>query len=190
MSMILAPPSHCGSCVTCATAKRRYDLRLPQCSRCLTRATDCSYSNEPLSSPSLTTPMNPPATQLSGAHNGDSRAYLVTNVRSYPAMFVFRGRTPFIHSRLYHDALPKMMQNAFAICALNLTMTDTNKLAVFHIMEAKVAELIHKSNEATWPIAENLAGVQALILVHIIQLFDGDIRQRALAEQNEVILVD
>lgn len=104
-------------------------------------------------------------------------------------MVIFQSKTPFIHSRLYHSALPKMMQDAFAIYALDLTMTETNKLAVFHIMEAKVAELIHKSNEATWPIADNLAGVQALILVHIIQLFDGDIRQRALAEQNEVILV-
>ncbi len=70
-----------------------------------------------------------------------------------------------------------------------MKMTENNKLTVFHIMEAKVAELIYESNEASWSIAENLAGVQALILVQIIQLFDGDIRQRHLAEQNEVVLV-
>ena len=243
MSMILAPPSHRRSCLTCATAKRRCDLRLPQCSRCLSRATHCSYANEPLSSPSkphvggtsplrvipgdgrktpldlpsdgllsdidfasilmpnvvdqwsssttsgLPTPMKPPAAQISGAHNGDSMAYLVTNVKTYPAMFVFQGMTPFIHSRLYHGGLSKMMQDAFAICAVYLTLTETNRLAVFHIMEAKVAELIHESNEASWSTTENLTGVQALILVHIIQLFDGDIRQRALAEQNEAVLV-
>lgn len=243
MSTILAPPSHRRSCSTCATAKRRCDLRLPQCSRCLSRATDCSYANEPLSSPSrpyargsspssitsgdgcktsldlpsndilsdvdfasflipeivdqwslstmsgLTTPMNLPATHVVGAHNEDSMAYLVTNVRRYPATFVFQGRTPFIHSRLYHGGLPKMMQDSFAICAVYLAMNETNKFAVFHIMAAKVAEMIHESNEEFWSIADNLAGVQALILVHIIQLFDGDIRQRALAEQNEAILL-
>ena len=133
--------------------------------------------------------MKPPAAQLSGAHNGDSMAYLVTNVKTYPAMFVFQGRTPFIPSRLYHGGLSKMMQDAFAICAVYLTLTETNRLAVFHIMEAKVAELIHESNEASWSITANLTGIQALILVHIIQLFDGDIRQRALAEQNEAVLV-
>ncbi len=68
-------------------------------------------------------------------------------------------------------------------------MTETKKLAVFQIIEARVAELIHKSNEASWSISDNFAGVQPLILIHTIQLFDGDIRQRALAEQNEAILV-
>ena len=136
----------------------------------------------------IMTPINPPATQVSVVHNGDSLAYLVTNVRSYPAMFVFQGTTPFIHSRLYRDGLPKMMQDAFAICAIYLTMTENNKLAVFQIIEAKVAELILQNDEASWSIADNFAGVQALTLVHIIQLLDGDIQQRALAEQNEAIL--
>ncbi len=82
-----------------------------------------------------------------------------------------------------------MMQDAFAICAIYMTKTENNMLTVFHIMEAKVAELIYESNEASWSIAENLASVQDWVLVQIIQLFDGDIRQRYLAEQNEVVLV-
>ena len=44
--------SHRRSCINCATAKRRCDLRLAQCSRCLGRDSDCSYANEPLSSSS------------------------------------------------------------------------------------------------------------------------------------------
>ena len=81
------------------------------------------------------------------------------------------------------------MQDAFAICAIYMTKTENNMLTVFHIMEEKVAELIYESNEASWSIAENLASVQDWVLVQIIQLFDGDIRQRHLAEQNEVVLV-
>ena len=69
-----------------------------------------------------------------------------------------------------------------------LTMTENNKLAVFQIIEAKVAELILRNDEASWSIADNFAGVRALTLVHIIQLFDGDMQQRALAKQNEALL--
>ena len=54
--MTVALPSHRRSYITCATAKRRCDLQLPQCSRCLSRATACLYSNEPLSSPSKVHP--------------------------------------------------------------------------------------------------------------------------------------
>ena len=68
-------------------------------------------------------------------------------------------------------------------------MTENNKLTVLRIMEANVGKLIHESNEAPWSIVDNFAGVQALIIVHIVQLFDGVIRQRALAEQNEAVLI-
>lgn len=116
--------------------------------------------------------MNPPASEVFGARNGDSLAYLVTNVRSYPAMFVFQGRTPFIHSHLCYGGLPRTMQNSFAICAVYLTMTHTNKLAEFQSMEARLAELIHESNEASWSFLITFAGVQALIPIPAIHLFD------------------
>ena len=41
------------------------------------------------------------------------------------------------------------MQDAFTVCAVYLTMTETNNLAVFQIIEARVAELINESNEAS-----------------------------------------
>ena len=39
--------SHRRSCKACIKAKRRCDLDVPQCGRCLTKATFCSYENEP-----------------------------------------------------------------------------------------------------------------------------------------------
>ena len=88
----------------------------------------------------LATPMNSPAAKVAGAHDGVGMARLVTDVKSYSAMFVFECRTPFIHSRLYHIGLSGNMQDAFAICAIYLATTETDKLAVFHIMEAKAAQ--------------------------------------------------
>lgn len=110
--------------------------------------------------------------------------YLVTNFKSYPAMFVCHGRTPLIHPRLYSKWLPKAIQGAYAICASYLTKTEVNKNMVFRIMEAMTDELIQDYRRYS-SFADHLACVQALTLVHTIQLFDGDIRQRGLAEQHD-----
>ena len=53
---------------------------------------------------------------------------------------------PFIHSRLYHSGLPKRIQDTLAIWAVYMTMTKDNKMALFQIMEAKVAELIGRTD--------------------------------------------
>lgn len=71
-----------------------------------------------------------------------------------------------IHSRLYHGGLPKKMQDNFTICAFYTTMTKKSKVARFHIMEAKVAEIIGESNDMNWCIADDTVRVQAFILVH------------------------
>lgn len=68
-------------------------------------------------------------------------------------------------------------------------MNKTHNPAVFHIMEAKMSEVIHENNEALWSIADNIPGPQGLVLVLFIPLSDGDSRQRALAEENEALLV-
>jgi hypothetical protein len=51
------------------------------------------------------------------------------------------------------------------------------------ILEAKTTSLVEQVHQ-TSSIEELLASVQALMLFHIIQLFDGDIRQRSIAERN------
>jgi hypothetical protein len=51
------------------------------------------------------------------------------------------------------------------------------------VLEAKTASLVQQVNQTT-SLKELLASVQALMLFHIIQLFDGDIRQRSIAERN------
>ena len=238
------PPSLRRSCMACALAKRRCDLKTPKCSRCFSRAVTCAYANEPLFSPSdpsagLGTPLerphednqesavflpsNPvpsdldfmtlftldtlnqypslsspidlisssitlPAVDITGPHNAGTIAYLVNEIQSYPTTFVYQSKTPFIHPRLCYNRTPQVLQDAFTVCAVYLTINASNKSTVFQIMETKEADLLQQDCGPSCSIADNLACVQALILVRIVQLFDGDIRQRALAERSESIL--
>ncbi|KAF3388793.1 Transcription factor gsfR2 [Penicillium rolfsii] len=51
------------------------------------------------------------------------------------------------------------------------------------VLEAKTATLLQQVSQTT-SLEELLASAQALMLFHIIQLFDGDVRQRSIAERN------
>lgn len=51
------------------------------------------------------------------------------------------------------------------------------------VLEAKTASLVQQVHQTT-SLEDLLASIQALMLFHIIQLFDGDIRQRSIAERN------
>ena len=217
------------SCTSCVTLKRRCDLKTPQCSRCLSKGSTCTYTNEPFGhrtpsaaapsaltrSPfaqtsgetgslslndtviqdmdldslcssytfdqlsSLTKPtdlasssITIPPLDIAGQHSGESISYMVNQVRSLPTTFVYQSTTPFIHNRMYRSRLPQVLRDAFTVCAVYLTMTVLNKAIVFGIIEAQVADLIDHSCIMS-SCAQNLASVQALILVQIVQLFDG-----------------
>jgi hypothetical protein len=98
-------------------------------------------------------------------------------------MFGCSRKAPFIHQRLYDIYLPACIQDSFAVSAAYCTKTSATEDMVFRTFESKVGLLVQQDyKEAN--LQELLAALQALILFHIIQLFDGDIRQRSLAEQN------
>ena len=108
-------------------------------------------------------------------------------LRTYPEMLVTKGRTPFIHHHLYHDNLPPVIQDIFGVCALYCSPKTANyQSTMWRIIDANVARLFQDPIPSSLP--EHLARVQALILFQIIRLFDGDIRQRAQAEQCDSIL--
>ncbi|KAE8162044.1 hypothetical protein BDV40DRAFT_266259 [Aspergillus tamarii] len=112
-----------------------------------------------------------------------STKQLLQSIKSYPRMFARSRRTPFIHHRLYDVHLPEAIQDAFTVSASYYTKTAETEDTILRILEAKTANLL-KQNRQDNTLEELLAAVQALILFHIIQLFDGDIRQRSIAEQN------
>ncbi|OGM42929.1 cop9 signalosome complex subunit [Aspergillus bombycis] len=112
-----------------------------------------------------------------------STQQLLQSIKSYPRTFARSRRAPFIHHRLYDVYLPEAIQDAFTVSASYYTRTPETEDTIFRIMEAKTANLLNQHHPEN-TLEELLAVVQALLIFHIIQLFDGDIRQRSLAEQN------
>ncbi|KAE8387941.1 hypothetical protein BDV23DRAFT_160024 [Aspergillus alliaceus] len=98
-------------------------------------------------------------------------------------MFASSRKTPFIHHRLYDAYLPDAIQDAFTVSTAYRAKTPETEDMVFRILESKAASLV-KQDHQTSTLQTLLAAVQALMLFHIIQLFDGDVRQRSVAEQN------
>jgi Fungal Zn(2)-Cys(6) binuclear cluster domain len=107
-------------------------------------------------------------------------------LRRYPEMLVNKGCTPFLHRHLYHDSLPSVISDLFGVCALYCSKKSSNYESImWRIIEANINRLFEQQ-ERGLPFL--LAKVQALVLYQVIRLFDGDIRQRALAEQQDTIL--
>jgi hypothetical protein len=118
----------------------------------------------------------------------DTINHLIHTIKSYPAQFLQQFRTPFIHPRCYQDFLPRPIEDAFLLCSAYSTRTPANTDPVFRIFEHRVKDLI-QTYQPSVTFSESLAYVQSLILIQIIQLFDGDIRLRATAEEHETTLI-
>ncbi|OTA81642.1 hypothetical protein M434DRAFT_401312 [Hypoxylon sp. CO27-5] len=113
---------------------------------------------------------------------------LTRDVMSWPGKFVRKLQAPFIHSSLVDaSALPQPLEDAFSACATYACKEDTTKAIVMSIIEKKVSQLI-AMDLSTISLEEHLAALQAFLILHTIQLWDGDVRQRAQAEMHSYIL--
>lgn len=117
---------------------------------------------------------------------------LLRHIRTYPSTFARSGTTHFIHHQLYSGSLPDAMQEAFVICTAYISKTSSNEEMVYRILENKSTTLTTQDGGGldykTCSLPHLLSKVQYLILLSIIQLFDGDTHQRYLAEQNSLVL--
>ncbi|KAI0139469.1 hypothetical protein F4776DRAFT_616288 [Hypoxylon sp. NC0597] len=113
---------------------------------------------------------------------------LTRDVMSWPGKFVRKLQAPFIHSSLLDAlALPRPLEDAFSACATYACKEETTKDIVMSIIEKKVAQLI-AMDLSTISLEEHLAALQAFLILHTIQLWDGDVRQRAQAEMHSYII--
>lgn len=133
---------------------------------------------------------SPSTSVMAGDIYQERIVYVVKQIKSYPGLFVREGQTPFIHSSLWKDRLPRAIQDVLGACALYGERRQTNQALVFGVISAAADRLISDYPLVTIAAMEQLAGVQALILYQIIRLFDGDIRQRADAERANPTLQD
>ena len=123
----------------------------------------------------------------------DSLDAYIQIVRDWLQRWTSENSCPIIHQQLYLAKMPRCMQNAFMACTMYFNKTKSNQSTVFRIINDQASDLIQQNTAqilapATLAPAEHLARVQALLILQIIRLFDGDIRMRARAEVDSPIL--
>ncbi|KAL1851799.1 hypothetical protein Plec18170_006102 [Paecilomyces lecythidis] len=132
----------------------------------------------------------PTRTVLAGEIYQERIIYSIKRMKAYPNLLVREGHTPFIHKKLYTDTIPPPIQDALGICALYNEKNENNENLVFQTISRKAKHLIETNSQPGLSLVERLSSVQALILFQIIRLFDGDVRQRADAENDGSTLKD
>lgn len=108
-------------------------------------------------------------------------------IKGFSHMFAKHRQTPFIHSRLYESDLPDAISDAFTVSAAYCTKNTETEDMVFRILETKSSQLAYRDYQHE-SIANLLAATQALMIFQTIQLFDGNIRQRSIAERDIIHL--
>ena len=106
--------------------------------------------------------------------------YSIEQLKFVPKMMVEELGTPWAHSMLYEESMPKSLQDAHAACALYVTRNESNAEHVIRYITSRVEEL----TITTQPIAptELLARAQALMLYLNILGFSSDARFLGQAE--------
>ncbi|KAH7148255.1 hypothetical protein EDB81DRAFT_649553 [Dactylonectria macrodidyma] len=117
----------------------------------------------------------------------------IDGVWEWLRQWIREGCNPFIHKQLYfHTGLPQCLQDAWAALTAYFSKTSDNEDITMEIIHGRARGLLAQQ---TWDddsimavpfmeTAEHLARVQALFIYQFIRLFDGCIRQRALAEKD------
>ncbi|QYS97836.1 Zn(2)-C6 fungal-type domain-containing protein [Trichoderma simmonsii] len=110
--------------------------------------------------------------------------YCAKALQEFPALLVRAGTTPFIHRSMLHaQGYPTILYDTFSACASYLTMSESTERVVFSILDIRTNQILQAPQSSS--LLENLARIQALTLLQSIRLFNGNIRQRALAEAQD-----
>lgn len=115
--------------------------------------------------------------------------YTIERFKSYPRQLVLHGQVPFIHRRVVEKYLPPPLTRILAVCALYEAKCESNQQLVYSTIQQHADELIDLTQLADSDV-DLLSSVQAFILLQIIRLLDGDIRQRANAENVETFFIN
>ncbi|CRJ86298.1 hypothetical protein BN1723_000105 [Verticillium longisporum] len=139
---------------------------------------------------------SPSSSPSNGAVNRDAVLYCTEQFRSYPKRWVKQnGFAPFVHPSFYlpsstgcpESILPLTLQDAFCACAAYAAKNDENSDLILSIVESKATALLY-ADQTAWSLPEQLGALQALIMYQMIRWFDGDIRQRVLADAVEPVV--
>ncbi|KAF7586223.1 hypothetical protein BBP40_009221 [Aspergillus hancockii] len=98
--------------------------------------------------------------------------FAIDVLKDVPKMMVLENQTPWCHSQLYKDGMPKLMQEAYSSCALHITKNNLNAPVIVSLINANIQNLL-ASPIPTTP-QETLAHTHALLLYQIILFITND----------------
>ncbi|ORX94935.1 hypothetical protein BCR34DRAFT_620034 [Clohesyomyces aquaticus] len=106
--------------------------------------------------------------------------YSIEQLKLGPTSMVLENQTPWSHPLLYHEYMPRCLQDAHAACALYVSRNDMNKVLVARHIIDRATELL----EAPVPTQtfEFLAYAQCLLLYQIVHIFSADIHYHGRAD--------
>ncbi|KAK1252247.1 hypothetical protein MKX08_003434 [Trichoderma sp. CBMAI-0020] len=122
-------------------------------------------------------------------------------IKKWLRQWIDCNHCPLIHASLFVDTgMPPCLQDAYAAIAVYRNKNEQNELVVMQHIQYKAEALLEAYSETKDPLVEmfappsalstgqHLARVLSLFIYQFIRLFDGDIRQRALAETQIPVL--
>ncbi|KAI9147326.1 Transcription factor gsfR2 [Paramyrothecium foliicola] len=148
-------------------------------------SSEASYS--PPSTPSPLSLVGPLGEPLPIEGSTETWQWVTNQLKSYPRDFAHQAQNVFIHSQLYREYMPRSIQAAFGISSTSCLVTDSNRRMLFRVVDNEVLGLLESTAEPT--LLDELAKIQALLLYQMIRLFQGGIEQRAMAEQQQGLLM-
>ncbi|KAL4955910.1 hypothetical protein BDW69DRAFT_104915 [Aspergillus filifer] len=99
--------------------------------------------------------------------------YAIDTLKDVPRMMVVENQTPWSHAQLYINGMPKVMQDAYACCALYITKNAINGPIITSHVHSHLQEVTLSSTPTSPP--DLLAHTHALLLYLIMHLFDTDL---------------
>ncbi|PNP85434.1 hypothetical protein FNYG_01263 [Fusarium nygamai] len=106
--------------------------------------------------------------------------YAMDAILKGPSQMVSENQTPWCHSHLYDEGMPKSMQHAVSSAALHAAKNHLNARVVSDNVESRVQELLASPPPAI--SMDTLAYAQALLIYQILRLLDNDARTYAIYE--------
>ncbi|KAL5606828.1 hypothetical protein BROUX41_003205 [Berkeleyomyces rouxiae] len=101
-------------------------------------------------------------------------SYARKTIRNSPRTMVLNMETPWSHSLLYSENMPRIMEDALSSCALYMAKNEDNATIILRTIRARLHNVVRTPVPANTPL-EALAKVQALLLYMIMCTFDGDL---------------
>ncbi|KAH6692591.1 hypothetical protein F5X68DRAFT_259220 [Plectosphaerella plurivora] len=117
--------------------------------------------------------------------------HFIGRVRIWLDQWTSENHCAFVHRRLYGVDLPKSLQHAFAAWRVYRSATNTKSLRIALrmaadwsndlVQEVAISESLLEAGE-TPSLRDQLGRTQAMFVLQVIGLFDGDVRARASSE--------